>query len=103
SCRSAETVGARPGRRAGHRCCPGTGGLRPFDVGDRPVSADSPLKNFTVRLSPDDHARLASLRDQWGLDRSATVRRLIRIAGPNALIGHEPFFTQIAQGKTGNG
>ena len=44
-----------------------TGGLRPFNSGDRPVSADSPLKNFTVRLSPDrSRLRLASLRDQWG-------------------------------------
>ena len=67
------------------------------------MSADSPLKNFTIRLSLDDHARLANLRDQWGLDRAATVRRLIRAASPNTLVGREPFFTQIAQGKTGRG
>ncbi len=67
------------------------------------MSDESPLKNFTVRLSLDDHARLANLREQWGLDRAATMRRLIRAATPNTLVGSKPFFTPVAVGKTGHG
>jgi hypothetical protein len=67
------------------------------------VSAEGPLKNFTVRLSLDDHARLATLRETWGLNRAATLRRLIRTAAPNSLGGRETLFTPVAKDKTGSG
>ena len=67
------------------------------------MSDGSPLKNFMVRLSLDDHDRLTNLKREWGIDRAATLRRLIRAATPNTLVGKEPFFTQIAEDKTGAG
>lgn len=35
---------------------------------------------FTVRLSADERAKLEALAAQWGLDRSATVRRALQMA-----------------------
>ena len=40
----------------------------------------SKSKNFTVRLSEDDQAVLDSLAQAFDTDRSATVRRALRIA-----------------------
>ena len=40
----------------------------------------SKSKNFTVRLSEDDQQVLESLAQQFDVDRSATVRRALRIA-----------------------
>lgn len=40
----------------------------------------SKSKNFTVRLSEDDQAVLDSLAQAFETDRSATVRRALRIA-----------------------
>lgn len=63
----------------------------------------NPLSNFTVRLSVDDHARLAKLNTAWGTDRTTTLRRLIRRAVPNALSGSEPRFIQVARTMLGRG
>ena len=40
----------------------------------------SKSKNFTVRLSEDDQAVLDNLAQAFDTDRSATVRRALRIA-----------------------
>lgn len=37
-------------------------------------------KRFTLRLSPTDEALLEELAAYYGLDRSATVRRALRVA-----------------------
>jgi hypothetical protein len=36
--------------------------------------------SFTVRLSADERAELEALAMQWGLDKSATVRRALGMA-----------------------
>lgn len=36
--------------------------------------------SFTVRLSADERAELEALAAQWGLDKSATVRRALQMA-----------------------
>ena len=36
--------------------------------------------SFTVRLSADERAALEVLASQWGLDKSATVRRALQLA-----------------------
>ena len=36
--------------------------------------------SFTVRLSSDERAELEALAAQWGLDKSATVRRALQMA-----------------------
>lgn len=36
--------------------------------------------SFTVRLSSDERAELEALATQWGLDKSATVRRALQTA-----------------------
>ena len=42
-----------------------------------PVARDY---SFTVRLSADERAELEALAAQWGLDKSATVRRALQMA-----------------------
>lgn len=36
--------------------------------------------SFTVRLSAEERAQLEALAAQWGLDKSATVRRALQMA-----------------------
>ena len=36
--------------------------------------------SFTVRLSAEERAELETLASQWGLDKSATVRRALQMA-----------------------
>lgn len=36
--------------------------------------------SFTVRLSTDEKGELEALAAQWGLDKSATVRRALQMA-----------------------
>jgi hypothetical protein len=36
--------------------------------------------SFTVRLSADERTELEALASQWGLDKSATVRRALQMA-----------------------
>lgn len=61
------------------------------------------LSNFTVRLSVDDHARLAKLNTIWGTDRATTLRRLIRRVVPNVLSSREPRFIQVTHTMLGRG
>ena len=42
-----------------------------------PVVRDT---SFTVRLSAEEKAELEQLAEQWGLDKSATVRRALQLA-----------------------
>lgn len=46
-----------------------------------PVARDT---SFTVRLSAQEKAELEALAEQWGLDKSATVRRALQIAAQTA-------------------
>lgn len=36
--------------------------------------------SFTVRLSAEERAQLDTLASQWGLDKSATLRRALQLA-----------------------
>ena len=56
-------------------------------------------KNFSLRLSPEDHLRLEQVAARFALDRTGVLRLLIRRAAVGlAADGH---FTTIERGRAG--
>ena len=58
-------------------------------------------KNFTLRLSADDQARLERLATGMGIDRTGALRRLIRRAAPTALSDNSAAFVPVTRGAAG--
>jgi len=57
--------------------------------------SDVTSRNFTLRLAADDQARLERLAEQFSLDRTASLRRLIRRAVPFLTAGETAVFIPI--------
>lgn len=73
-------------------------------MGDRPLSEtgkQSDTKNFSLRLSTDDQARLERLAQRLEVDRTSVLRVLIRRAAV-ALVT-DGRFTVVERGHTGRG
>ncbi len=56
-------------------------------------------KNFSLRLSPDDHARLECVAAFYAQDRTGALRMLIRRAAIG--LAREGHFTPITRGHAG--
>lgn len=52
-----------------------------------PITRDN---SFTVRLSADERTTLDALAAQWGLDKSATVRRALQLAAQTTQVARPP-------------
>jgi hypothetical protein len=58
---------------------------------------ESTTRNFSLRLTPDDHTRLEQIAVRFALDRTGVLRLLIRRAAVG-LIG-EGCFTTVGRGR----
>jgi|GEM_PF-1507085 len=56
-------------------------------------------KNFSLRLSADDQARLEQVATRFALDRTGALRMLIRRAAVG--LAHDGRFTTVERGRTG--
>lgn len=56
-------------------------------------------KNFSLRLSPDDQARLEQVAERFAVDRTGALRLLIRRAAVG--LARNGCFTTIERGRAG--
>lgn len=73
-------------------------------MGDRPLSEtgkQSDTKNFSLRLSVDDQARLERLAQRLEVDRTSALRLLIRRAAVALVTDGQ--FTVVERGRGGRG
>ncbi len=58
-------------------------------------------KNFSLRLSADDQARLERVAQRFDMDRTGALRLLIRRADTNKVLAANGHFVTVERGRTG--